>query len=195
MNIYAETPRILRETAAGYTTFEVVDEMFHNRELECVGEINDQSVYSLCRQLRHLQQEDPEGEITLYINSPGGGVDSGMALYDVMQAVSCPIRTVCMGLAASMAALLFVSGAERDLLPHSRLMIHDPLILQTGGSALKLKAVSDDLMETRRIIAGVIAEHSGKSMEEILARTATDSYFRAKEAVEFGLADHIIIDL
>ena len=74
-------------------------------------------------------------------------------------------------------------------------MIHDPLIVQTGGSALKLKAVSDDLMETRRIIAGIIAEHSGKSMEEILARTATDSYFRAKEAVEFGLADHIITDL
>ena len=118
-----------------------------------------------------------------------------MALYDVMQAVSCPIRTVCVGLAASMAALLFVSGSRRDMLPHSRIMIHDPLIVQTGGSALKLKAVSDDLMETRRIIAGVIAEHSGKSMEEILARTATDSYFRAKEAVEFGLADHIITDL
>ena len=74
--------------------------------------------------VRYLQRQDPEGEITLYINSPGGSVDSGMALYDVMQAVSCPIRTVCVGLAASMAALLFVSGAERDMLPHSRLMIH-----------------------------------------------------------------------
>ena len=112
-----------------------------------------------------------------------------------MQAVSCPIRTVCMGLAASMAALLFVSGSQRDMLPHSRLMLHDPLILQTGGSALKLKAVSDDLMETRRIIAGIISEHSGKTMEEILARTATDSYFRAAEALEFGLADRVITSL
>lgn len=122
-------------------------------------------------------------------------MDSGMALYDVMQAVSCPIRTVCVGLAASMAALLFVSGSRRGMLPHSRIMIHDPLIPQTGGSALRLKAISDDLMETRQIIAAVIAEHSGKSLEDILAKTATDSYFRAEDAVEFGLADHIITSL
>lgn len=186
---------IIKESTYGYTRIPLQDEMLSRREVELVGEVNADSVNALIRQLRYLQREDPEGQITLYINSPGGGVDSGMALYDVMQAVSCPIRTVCVGLAASMAALLFVSGSRRDMLPHSRIMIHDPLIVQTGGSALKLKAVSDDLMETRRIIAGVIAEHSGKSMEEILARTATDSYFRAKEAVEFGLADHIITDL
>ena len=187
--------RIIRESSHGYDLIPIQDEMLSHREVELVGEVDAASVNALVRQLRYLQREDPEGQITLYINSPGGGVDSGMALYDVMQAVSCPIRTVCVGLAASMAALLFVSGSRRDMLPHSRIMIHDPLIVQTGGSALKLKAVSDDLMETRRIIAGVIAEHSGKSMEEILARTATDSYFRAKEAVEFGLADHIITDL
>lgn len=191
----ANEARIIKESTYGYCLIPIQDEMLSHREVELVGEVNADSVNALIRQLRYLQREDPEGQITLYINSPGGGVDSGMALYDVMQAVSCPIRTVCVGLAASMAALLFVSGSRRDMLPHSRIMIHDPLIVQTGGSALKLKAVSDDLMETRRIIAGVIAEHSGKSMEEILARTATDSYFRAKEAVEFGLADHIITDL
>ena len=187
--------RIIRESSHGYDLIPIQDEMLSHREVELVGEVDAASVNALVRQLRYLQRQDPEGQITLFINSPGGSVDSGMALYDVMQAVSCPIRTVCVGLAASMAALLFVSGSRRDMLPHSRIMIHDPLIVQTGGSALKLKAVSDDLMETRRIIAGIIAEHSGKSMEEILARTATDSYFRAKEAVEFGLADHIITDL
>ena len=191
----ANEARIIKESTHGYCLIPIQDEMLSRREVELVGEVNADSVNALIRQLRYLQREDPEGQITLYINSPGGGVDSGMALYDVMQAVSCPIRTVCVGLAASMAALLFVSGSRLDMLPHSRIMIHDPLIVQTGGSALKLKAVSDDLMETRRIIAGVIAEHSGKSMEEILAKTATDSYFRAKEAVEFGLADHIITDL
>ena len=191
----ANEARIIKESTHGYCLIPIQDEMLSRREVELVGEVNADSVNALIRQLRYLQREDPEGQITLYINSPGGGVDSGMALYDVMQAVSCPIRTVCVGLAASMAALLFVSGSRRDMLPHSRIMIHDPLIVQTGGSALKLKAVSDDLMETRQIIARVIAEHSGKSMEEILARTATDSYFRAKEAVEFGLADHIITDL
>ena len=187
--------RIIKESARGYDLISIQDEMLSHREVELVGEVNADSVNALIRQLRWLQREDPEGEITLYINSPGGSVDSGMALYDVMQAVSCPVRTVCVGLAASMAALLFISGARRDMLPHSRVMIHDPLIYQTGGSALKLKAVSDDLMETRQIIANVIAEHSGKTMEEVLAKTATDSYFRAEEAVEFGLADHIITNL
>ena len=187
--------RIIRESSHGYDLIPIQDEMLSHREVELVGEVDAASVNALVRQLRYLQRQDPEGQITLFINSPGGSVDSGMALYDVMQAVSCPIRTVCVGLAASMAALLFVSGNRRDMLPHSRIMIHDPLIVQTGGSALKLKAVSDDLMETRQIIARVISEPSGKSLEEVLAKTATDSYFRAEEALEFGLADHIITSL
>ncbi|MCI8530928.1 MAG: ATP-dependent Clp protease proteolytic subunit [Lachnospiraceae bacterium] len=187
--------KIIRESSCGYHLIPIQDEMLSHREVELVGEVDADSANALIRQLRYLQREDPGAWVTLYINSPGGSVDSGMALYDVMQAVSCPIRTVCVGLAASMAALLFVSGAERGMLPHSRLMIHDPLIVQTGGSALKLKAVSDDLMETRQIIARVIAEHSGKSMDEVLAKTASDSYFRAEEAIEFGLADQIITGL
>ena len=187
--------KIIRETFHGYDLIPIQDEMLSHREVELVGEVDADSVNALIRQMRYLQREDPKAPVTLYINSPGGNVDSGMALYDVMQAVSCPIRTVCVGLAASMAALLFISGAERDMLPHSRLMIHDPLIAHTGGSAQRLKAISDDLMETRQIVAGVIAEHSGKSMEEILAKTASDSYFRAEEALEFGLADHIITSL
>ncbi len=187
--------KIIRESSCGYHLIPIQDEMLSHREVELVGEVDADSANALIRQLRYLQREDPGAWVTLYINSPGGSVDSGMALYDVMQAVSCPVRTVCVGLAASMAALLFVSGAERGMLPHSRLMIHDPLIVQTGGSALKLKAVSDDLMETRQIIARVIAEHSGKSMDEVLAKTASDSYFRAEEAIEFGLADQIITGL
>ena len=184
--------RIIRETVNGYSLISIQDEMLAHREVELVGDVDAESVNTLIRELRYLQRQDPDAEITLYINSPGGSVDSGMALYDVMQALSCPIRTVCVGLAASMAALLFLSGSRRDMLPHSRILIHDPLILQTGGSALKLKAISDDLMETRQIIARVIAEHSGKSLEEILAKTATDTFFQAEEAVAFGLADRII---
>ncbi len=175
--------RIIRESSHGYDLIPIQDEMLSHREVELVGEVDAASVNALVRQLRYLQRQDPEGQITLFINSPGGSVDSGT------------IRTVCVGLAASMAALLFVSGNRRDMLPHSRIMIHDPLIVRTGGSALKLKAVSDDLMETRQIIARVISEHSGKSLEEVLAKTATDSYFRAEEALEFGLADHIITSL
>lgn len=187
--------RIIRESYRGYDLIRIQDEMLSHREVELVGEVDANSVNALIRELRYLQRQDPAGEITLYINSPGGSVDSGMALYDVMQAISCPIRTVCVGLAASMAALLFLSGNQRDMLPHSRLMIHDPLISQTGGSALRLKSVCDDLLETRQIIAKVIAEHTGQSMEAILEKTATDSFFRAEEAVAFGLADNIITRL
>ena len=189
---FVDEARIIKESFRGYDLIPIRDEMLSHREVELAGEVDADSVNALIRELRYLQRQDPEGEITMYINSPGGGVDSGLALYDVMQAVSCPVRTVCVGLAASMAALLFISGSRRDMLPHSRLMIHDPLIVQTGGSALRLKAVSDDLMETRQITARVIAEHSGRSLEEILEKTATDSFFRAEEAVAFGLADNII---
>ena len=189
---FVNEARIIKESSRGYDLIPIRDEMLSHREVELAGEVDADSVNALIRELRYLQRQDPEGEITMYINSPGGGVDSGLALYDVMQTVSCPIRTVCVGLAASMAALLFISGSRRDMLPHSRLMIHDPLIVQTGGSALRLKAVSDDLMETRQITARVIAEHSGRSLEEILEKTATDSFFRAEEAVACGLADNII---
>ncbi len=191
----ADEARIVKESARGYDFISIRDEMLSHREVELTGEVDDGSVNALIRELRYLHRQDPEGEITLYINSPGGDIDSGLALYDVMQAISCPIKTVCVGMAASMGALLFVSGDTREMLPHSRLMIHDPLILRTGGSALKIKAVSDDLMETRQIVANVIARHSGRSLEEVLAKTATDTYFRAEEALAFGLADRIIRSL
>lgn len=188
----ANEARIIKESSRGYDLIPIQDEMLSHREVELVGDVDAESVNALVRELRYLQRQDPEAEITLFINSPGGSVDSGLALYDVMQALSCPIRTVCVGLAASMAALLFISGDRRDMLPHSRLMIHDPLIPRTGGSALHLKAISDDLMETRQITAKVIAEHSGRSLEEVLEKTAADSFFQAEEAVAFGLADNII---
>ena len=192
--VYNEA-HIIKETSYGYSQIALKDDMLSKRQIECVGEINADSVNALIREILYLERQDPDAEITIYINSPGGSVDCGMALYDVMNAVSCPIRTICVGLAASMASLIFVSGDTRDMLEHSRIMIHDPLITQTGGSALKLKAVSEDLMETRHIVADVIARHSGKTTEEILEKTSSDCYFRAIEAIEFGLADNIITSI
>ena len=194
MNISAyDTPRILRETSEGIHSFDIVDEMLEDREIELVGEIDAGAVNSVIRQLRHLQKADPNGEVTLLINSPGGEVPSGLALYDVMRAVSCPIRTVCLGMAASMAALLFVAGDQRDMLPHSQVMIHDPLVAGgIGGSALSVKAHSDRLMRTREIAASIIAEHTGKTIEEVYEATMHDTFFEAPDAVEFGLADRVI---
>ena len=191
LNMYS-TPRILRETSGGISVFNIEDEMLEDREIELVGEIDADKVNSLIRQLRHLQKEDENGEITMFVNSPGGEVSSGLALYDVMQAVSCPIRTVCLGMAASMGALLFMAGNQRDMLPHSRVMIHDPLSYNIGGSALSVKARADDLMRIRDITAEVIVKHTGKSMEEVLEVTSKDTYFEAQEAIAFGLADRIV---
>ena len=186
-------PNVFHETARGESVHTIVDDMFADRELVCVGEIDRTSVNSLILQIRHLEKDDPEAQITIFINSPGGEVSSGLALYDVMQAVSCPIRTVCMGMAASMAALLFLSGDQRDMLPHSQVMIHDPLISGgVGGNALQLRTIANDIMRTREITARVIAKHTGKTLEEVYEKTANDTYFEAEAAVAWGLADRII---
>lgn len=189
-------PNIIKETSEGLNQIPITDILFQRREVECVGSITDESVAALILQLRYLQHEDPEQEITIFINSPGGEVTSGLALYDAMKAVKCPIRTVCIGMAASMAAVLFLSGDKRDMLAHSKVMIHDPLIPGgVGGSALKLDAVAKNIMQTRQTIAEIIAKHTGKSLDEVLAATASDSYFNAEEAVAWGLADNIIHEL
>ena len=189
-NFYA--PLVLRETSSGISAYNILDEMLREREIECVGEINAESVYALCRQLRHLQREDPDAPVTMYINSPGGSVTDGLALYDVMKGISCPVHTVCLGMAASMGALLFAAGSRRLILPHGKVMIHDPLLARTGGSALELMETAQDLMKTREHMGRLLAECTGRPLEEIFEKTRKDSYFTAEEAVAFGLADEIV---
>lgn len=194
--IIFKQPQIVKETSNGMFCCNIQDEMLANREIECIGKIDSESVNSLISQIRYLASKDPDKEITIYINSPGGEVASGLALYDVMKGVKCPIRTVCVGTAASMGAILFVSGDTRDMLPHARIMIHDPLISgNVGASAIAFKRLSDDLMRTREITGKILAQHTGKTLEEIYEKTAVDSYFYADEAVEYGLADKIINEI
>ena len=189
-------PQIIRETAEGPYRLDMRDEMLSHRELELTTPVDAESCATIIRGLLYLQRCDADAPVTLYINSPGGEVQSGLALYDVMQAVSCPVRTVCLGMAASMAALLFIAGDERQMLPHSRVMIHDPLIGGgVGGSALSVKARADDLMRIRDVTAEVIARHSGMSLERVFELTAQDTYFEASEAVEAGLADAVVTSL
>ena len=185
-------PQIIRESSRGLDSIPLQDDMLANREMMVVGQIDAESVNSLIAQLRHLKREDPVAEITLYVNSPGGEVTSGLALYDVMQGISCPIRTICTGIAASMASVLFTAGDTREMLRHSRLMLHDPLIPNAGGSALELSAVAEDLMRTRQAMAEIYAKHTGKSIEEIFEVTSKDTYFTPERAIEFGLADKIV---
>lgn len=196
MNPYLLIPNIIRETANGTTYCPIRDEMFSaRRSVEVVGEITRDSVYSLILQLRYLHHADPEKEITMYINSPGGSVCDGLALYDIMAAIKCPIRTVCVGMAASMGALLFVAGNNREILPHAEVMIHDPLATGISGSALSIEESSRRLMGIRQTTAEILSRHTGHTVEEIYEKTRQDSYFGAREAVEWGLADRIITEI
>jgi len=187
------TPNIIKETCEGTACIPIRDALFRRREIYCTGEIDSETANSMIVQLHFLALENSDEEIALYLNSPGGEVSSGLAVYDAMQAVSCPVKTVCIGIAASMAALLFTAGQTREILPHGRVLIHDPLIAgNLAGSALKINNVAKDLMQTREKVGKILARHTGHSLDEVLEKTATDCYFNASEAVAWGLADRVV---
>ena len=158
-------------------------------------EVDADTTNELIKQLMYLEMQDDEAEITLYINSPGGEVTSGLAVYDYMTMMKAPIRTVRIGTAASMGAILFLAGDKRQMLPHTRVMIHDPSYSNAnmgGKKSHEIQHELDKLNETREIVARIISEKTGKSLEEVYKVIADDTFFNAEEAVEFGLATEII---
>lgn len=186
-------PAIIRETSEGTARIPIADMMFQRREVWLTGEITSEVADAVIAQILHLDAEDPDAEITMYIDSPGGSVTAGLSIYDVMQAVSADIHTVCVGTAASMAAVLFAAGDRREILRHGEVMIHDPLVSGgISGSALAVQDKSDRLMAKRKVLCGILAQHTGKTLKQIYKVTAKDTYFSAEEAVAFGLADSIV---
>lgn len=189
----ANKPRIIKEHRNGIATFSLEDEMLRNRQVALMGPVDEESVNALITQLLYLEHDAPGEAITFYINSGGGEVRNGLALYDVMQHISSPVHTVCIGLAASMAAVLFAAGDDRELFTHSKVMIHDPAISgNLTRKALELQIMSQDLMDTRQALAEILAKHTGQPLESILEKTVNDCYFDAEGAIEFGLADRVI---
>lgn len=187
------TPSILEETRSSLSKYTIADDMMRDRKISLLGEVNNESVNSLIMQLLYLEKIAPGEEITFYINSGGGEVGNGLALYDVMQHISSPVHTVCVGMAASMAAVLFAAGDHREMFSHSKVMIHDPAISGLSRTnALELQVVSQDLLDTRKSLAEILAKHTGQTVESILEKTTTDCFFDAESAIEFGLADSII---
>ncbi|MGO5024546.1 ClpP family protease [Lawsonibacter sp. LCP25S3_G6] len=190
------SPRILRETSQGSDCISPEDIMFQHREIWLSGEIDRDTADSINSQLLYLAADSPDKEITIYINSPGGQVNPGLAIYDVMQAIPCSIRTVCVGTAASMAALLFSAGNRREILQHGEILIHDPLVPRgVSGSALEVQEKSSRLMGVRKIICSILAKHTGKTLKQIYQVSRKDTWFEAEKAVEFGLADAVIDSL
>ena len=186
-------PRVIRETSQGIEHLPIDELMLQRREIWLNREIDSNLADAVIQQILHLEAEQPQTEITMYIDSPGGSVSAGLAIYDVMQAVPSPVRTVCVGMAASMAGVLFAAGSTREMLRHSEVMLHDPLAGGgISGSALAVQDKSERLMQMRRSICEILARHTGKSLKQIYRVTAKDTYFSAEAAIAFGLADAVV---
>ncbi|MGN0604739.1 MAG: ClpP family protease [Oscillospiraceae bacterium] len=186
---------ILKETVRGIDCIRLEDEFLKDREIFLTEEVNAQTSNELIKQLMYLERQDSESEVTIYINSPGGEVISGLAVYDYIGMMKAPVRTVCIGTAASMGAILFLAGAKRQMLPHTRLMIHDPSYSHNdigGRKPHEIQHELDKLNETREALARIISEKTGRSIEEIYKVTADDTFYSAQEAIDFGLATEIL---
>jgi ATP-dependent Clp protease protease subunit len=172
---------------------DVFNRLLKNRVIMLGTDVNDDIANSLCAQLLYLEGEDPEADIWLYINSPGGSVTAGMAIYDTMQFVSCDVATVCMGMAASMGQFLLSAGAtgKRSILPNARVMMHQPLA-GLRGQAADIAIQAEQLGYTKRRMAELTAHHTGQTLEKIQADAERDRWFTASEAVEYGLVDRVI---
>ncbi|MFM9132394.1 MAG: ATP-dependent Clp protease proteolytic subunit [Actinomycetota bacterium] len=168
--------------------------LLKNRVVMLGTDVNDDIANQLCAQLLYLEGEDPGADIWLYINSPGGSVTAGMAIYDTMQFVSCDVATVCMGLAASMGQFLLTAGApgKRYTLPNARIMMHQPLA-GLRGQASDIAIQAEQLRYTKKRMAELIAHHSGKDIATIQADSERDNWFTAEEAKEYGLVDSVIV--
>lgn len=189
---------LIKESTGGYQSLCITDVLLQNREIFLTREVNSESCAEIIQQLIALEREDSGKEIKLYINSPGGDVYSGLAVYDCIRLISSPVTTICIGDSASMGAILFLAGEKRQMLPNSRIMIHDP---SYGGGNLagkkphQIKTTLDSLVECQERLCGIISDRTGKSLDEVYEFTKDDSYFNADEAVKFGLATEILTQI
>lgn len=187
------SPFTMRETAYGISLTSVYDEMLARRELSVLGTVDQHMAFDLCQQMLQLERLDPEEEITLFVASPGGLVSASLAIVDTMRSISCPVRTVCLDTAASMGAIIFVSGDRREMYPHAELMLHDPLMQNAGGSALAVQEASRRLMGLRRTLAEILSERSKLSVKRVQSLTSKDTFLTAERAIELGFADAIVV--
>lgn len=191
----ALVPNVIENTSHGERFYDIFSRLLNDRIIVLSDEVNDATASIVVAQLLFLESQDSEKDIYLYINSPGGSITAGMAIYDTMQYVKCDVSTICVGMAASMGAVLLAGGTKgkRIALPHSEIMIHQPLIGGgLSGQCTDIKIHSDHLVKTREKLNKILAHDTGKSLEEIEAATERDNYLSAQEAVEFGLIDKVI---
>ncbi len=189
----ALVPYVVEQTSRGERTYDIYSRLLKDRIIFLSDEVNDATASIIVAQLLFLEGEDPDKDISFYINSPGGSVTAGMAIYDTMQYIKPDVSTICVGLAASMGAFLLSSGAKgkRFALPNSEIMIHQPLG-GTKGQASDIKIHTEWLLRTRDTLNQILSQNTGKSLEQIQRDTERDNFMPAKEALEYGLIDKII---
>ena len=186
-------PYVIEQTSRGERSYDIYSRLLKERIIFLGEEVTDASASVIVAQLLFLESEDPNKDISLYINSPGGSVTAGMAIYDTMKYIKCEVSTICIGMAASMGAFLLAGGTKgkRFALPNAEIMIHQP----SGGSkgqASDMKIVADHILKTKDKLNRILAENTGKSLDVIERDTDRDNYMSAAEAVEYGLIDSVV---
>lgn len=187
-------PMVVEQTSRGERSYDIYSRLLKNRIIFVGDEIDDELANLVVAQLLYLEREDPDKDIDLYINSPGGSVTAGLAMYDCMQLVKPDVSCICMGMAASAAAVLLAGGCKgkRYALPYSRIMIHQPWIGGISGQATEIDIHAREILKTRQTLNAILALHTGQTLEKVSADTERDYYMSSQEAVEYGLIDKII---
>lgn len=189
----ALVPYVVEQTNRGERSYDIFSRLLNDRIIVLSDEVNDATASLVVAQLLYLEAQDPEKDISLYINSPGGSVTAGFAIYDTMQYIKCDVSTICMGMAASMGAFLLSAGAKgkRYALPNSDIMIHQP----SGGAqgqATEIEITAKHILKTKAKLNKILAENTGKPVEIIAQDTERDNFMSAEEALEYGLIDKVI---
>ncbi len=186
-------PMVVEQTSRGERSYDIYSRLLKERVIFAVGPVEDHMANLIVAQLLFLESENPDKDIHLYINSPGGSVSAGLAIYDTMQFIKPKVSTMCIGMAASMGAVLLAGGAEgkRFALPHSRVMIHQPLG-GYQGQATDIEIHAREILKIREQLNGILASHSGQPIERIQQDTERDNFMSGSEAVEYGLIDQVL---
>ena len=189
----ALVPMVIQETNKGERSFDIYSRLLNDRIVFLADEVNDATASLVVAQMLYLEAQDPDKDISFYINSPGGSVSSGLAIYDTMNFIKCDVSTICIGMAASMGAFLLAAGTKgkRLALPNSEIMIHQPLG-GTRGQATDIKIHADHIIKTREKLNAILAERTGQSIDVINRDTERDNFLSADEAAKYGLIDKVI---
>ena len=187
-------PYVVEQTARGERSYDIFSRLLNDRIIMLSDEVNDSTASLVVAQLLYLEGQDPDKDISLYINSPGGSISAGMAIHDTMKYIKCDVSTICMGMAASMGAFLLASGTKgkRLALPNAEIMIHQPLMQGLQGQATDIKIHADHIVHLKNKLNGLLSEYNGQPLETIQMDTERDNYLTAQQAAEYCLIDKVI---